>query len=254
MTTAKKTTTKAPPEPANINEALVRFHELSTPVPKGSVNPHFRSSYADLAAVVSHIKPSLNACGLAFVQTVERDELDTWVKTTVLHKSGEKYESIVPYILPDRGSGPQAHGSAQTYARRYGLMCALGVAAVDDDDDGNAGQAQTTARKPASAHPGSDPRSVRKLKARYEQTCPICNSPIQIDAPIAWRKDNEGTARVAHWACYEAALKAKDSAVDEGPHDDPDESFEASIHDHDPENVDYTQIPYPGDDDEPTKQ
>ncbi len=100
--------------------------------------------YVDLHAVHTATRPVLAAHGLAVVQNVTASDGHVEVATMIVHKSGG---SMVfgPLRLP-AGRGPQDAGSAITYARRYGLMAALGITSTGSDDDG--GRAQTAAETP----------------------------------------------------------------------------------------------------------
>jgi len=95
-------------------------------------NPHFKTKYADLAAVLNAARKPLSANGLAIVQTIG----DGVLHTRLLHTSGQWIASEHP--LPMSGK-PQEIGSALTYARRYSLSALIGIAA-DEDDDANAAQ------------------------------------------------------------------------------------------------------------------
>jgi len=92
-------------------------------------NPHFKTKYADLAAVLNAARKPLSANGLAIVQTIG----DGILHTRLLHTSGQWIASEHP--LPMSGK-PQEIGSALTYARRYSLSALIGIAA-DEDDDAN---------------------------------------------------------------------------------------------------------------------
>ena len=92
-------------------------------------NPHFKTKYADLAAVLNAARKPLSANGLAIVQTIG----DGVLHTRLLHTSGQWIASEHP--LPMSGK-PQEIGSALTYARRYSLSALIGIAA-DEDDDAN---------------------------------------------------------------------------------------------------------------------
>ena len=103
---------------------------------KDSANPFFKSKYADLASVVEAIRAAFSANGLSYVQTVQSSELDeVRVETMILHSSGE-WISCGVLALPVSKNDAQGYGSALTYARRYSLSAAVGVA--PEDDDGNA--------------------------------------------------------------------------------------------------------------------
>ena len=101
---------------------------------KQSENPHFRSKYADLGAVMDACMPALNKNGIVVVQPVVENEFGRAVKTVLYHTSGESLDCEVPLIVGKQDM--QGLGSAVTYARRYGLMCMAGIA--PEDDDGNA--------------------------------------------------------------------------------------------------------------------
>jgi hypothetical protein len=58
------------------------------------------------------------------------------VETVFVHESGEMLECGKLHV-PAAKHDPQGYGSALTYARRYSLMAACGIA--PEDDDGNAG-------------------------------------------------------------------------------------------------------------------
>ena len=110
---------------------------------KDSSNPFFKSKYADLASVVEAIRAAFSANGLSYIQTVEPSDKDeVRVETTLLHASGE-WISCGILALPVNKVDCQGFGSALTYARRYSLSAAVGIAA-EADDDGNA----ATAAKP----------------------------------------------------------------------------------------------------------
>jgi hypothetical protein len=103
---------------------------------KDSANPFFKSKYADLASVVEAIRSAFAANGLSYIQSVEPSDKDeVRVETTILHSSGEWIGCGV-LALPVSKVDAQGYGSALTYARRYSLSAATGVA--PEDDDGNA--------------------------------------------------------------------------------------------------------------------
>lgn len=110
---------------------------------KTSTNPHFKSRYADLSACVEAVIDALNNNGIALIQVTHECESGVSVETLFLHQSGEELRSGKLW-LPASKQDPQGYGSALTYARRYSLMAACGIA--PEDDDGNA--ASKTVAKP----------------------------------------------------------------------------------------------------------
>lgn len=100
---------------------------------KGSANPFFKSSYADLTSVIRAIKEPCFKHGLSYVQLPHRDGNSIGVTTRLIHTSGQwlEHEFTLPMVKGD----PQAAGSAITYARRYALQALFGIPAVDDDSE-----------------------------------------------------------------------------------------------------------------------
>ena len=107
--------------------------------------------YADAASVDAASRPVLARHGLMYTQGVIEGLGGLAMETTIIHGASAQWISqLMPYVIP-RGKieDPQAHGSATTYSRRYGLQSALGM--VSEDDDGEA--ASRIARKPAPVVP-----------------------------------------------------------------------------------------------------
>ena len=121
---------------AGLAAALAKAQGAMKGALKDSANPFFKSRYADLASVVEAIRAAFSANGLSYIQTVEPSDKDeVRVETTLLHSSGE-WISCGILSLPVSKVDAQGYGSALTYARRYSLSAAVGVA--PEDDDGNA--------------------------------------------------------------------------------------------------------------------
>lgn len=117
---------------------------------KDGVNPHFRSKFATLANVMQTALPTLTKHGLSVTQFVSNLDGQSAMTTILMHTSGEYISATMPLLLTK--NDPQGQGSAISYARRYGLMSAIGMVA-DEDDDGNAAShapRQATAPEPAT--------------------------------------------------------------------------------------------------------
>ena len=119
----------------HIATALVKAQKAFGPALKSSTNPHFKSRYADLAACVEAVIQGLNDNGIALIQKNYDCNDGVMVETVFLHESGEMLECGILHV-PAAKQDPQGFGSALTYARRYSLMAACGIA--PEDDDGNA--------------------------------------------------------------------------------------------------------------------
>lgn len=117
---------------------------------KSANNPHFKSKYADLGAVIDAIKPALVEQGLFFTQQPAQCDGGVAVETVLRHASGEAI-SLGTVVVPVNKNDAQAYGSALTYARRYGLVTAFGV--PTEDDDGNAAVAGGQSKREVSPPP-----------------------------------------------------------------------------------------------------
>lgn len=88
--------------------------------------------YAGLPSIREAVVPVLAEHNIAFGQDVQTVDGRISVKTRFYHTSGH-VEVFGPLELP-AGSSPQQAGSATTYARRYALEAALGLASSEDTD------------------------------------------------------------------------------------------------------------------------
>ena len=112
---------------------------------KNAANPHFKSKFADLAQVLNVLSPQLHKHGLAVVQLPVTHEKSAGVHTKVLHVSGQELDCGA-CLMPLERNGPQAMGSAITYARRYSLMAIFCLAAEDDDAEAAEGRGRQPKR------------------------------------------------------------------------------------------------------------
>ena len=103
---------------------------------KNAKNPHFKSTYADLASLRDAVIPVLAAHGIACVQLTSGDGSSASV-TTRFMGYGEQMDlgTLTLPITGGRGNPAHVLGGCITYLRRYSLSAACNVAA--EDDDGN---------------------------------------------------------------------------------------------------------------------
>jgi hypothetical protein len=118
----------------NIAAAFIKAQSEMGNATKDSNNPFFQSKYADLNSIREACLPALNNNGIAVLQPTTQIEGKNYVKTILVHESGETIESLTE-ILFAKQNDPQAQGSGITYARRYGLQSLVNIGA--EDDDGN---------------------------------------------------------------------------------------------------------------------
>jgi hypothetical protein len=127
---------------------------------KGSLNPHFKIRYADLAEVLNTVRPVMAANGLSVIQSPSFDGVRVSVTTTICHASGG-YVSGEFSCVPAKHDG-QGVGAATTYLRRYALAAFAGVAQEDDD-----GQSAVTTQRVTS--PKITPAQVSTIKSELEE-------------------------------------------------------------------------------------
>lgn len=122
-------------EHRNVYAALAAAQSEMDAAVKGSVNPAFKSRYADLADVVQACRQALNKNGLAFFHQMVSLDGQLAMRTVVAHGASDTtIECDVPLIVSKQDM--QGMKSATTYAKRIGLESVTGIA--PEDDDGNA--------------------------------------------------------------------------------------------------------------------
>ena len=139
---------------------------------KDSANPFFKSKYADLASVVEAVREALGANGLSYVQIAHDAEHAAKIETVIMHSSGE-WLSCGSVGVPVSKDDAQGFGSAMTYARRYSLSAAFGVA--PEDDDGNAAAA-------AKPKPKETPNQLVEQELAMEGLSPEVRDGIRREA------------------------------------------------------------------------
>ena len=127
--------------------ALTKAQAKMGKASKDSTNPHFRSKYADLSSCTDAIRDVIGEFGLGYIQVCHDSDKAACVETIIVHESGEQI-SCGKVSVPVSKQDAQGFGSAQTYARRYSLSAACGLA-PDDDDGNNATKAPPKRQEPA---------------------------------------------------------------------------------------------------------
>lgn len=142
----------------NIAKALARAQGQIRGALKDSSNPFFKSTYADLASVWEACRKPLSDNELAVVQPIDMIDGSMYLKTILMHSSGETIEGRMIMQLSDKATAQQV-GSLITYYRRYGLAAMVGVA--PEDDDGNAAsETHVKTKSPAQKWAESDPSTL----------------------------------------------------------------------------------------------
>lgn len=155
-------------DPKSLDEALLMLQADPPTLTKskdGQVGNQ-RTKYADLVQVNKQVLARLNELGLVWKCAPDlipdgAHPLRFVLRYELRHvPSGEFERGVFPLL----GSTPQQHGSAMTYARRYALLAVTGIAAEDEDDDGDAASGRNYAQRAAQqrgkarAEDGEQPR------------------------------------------------------------------------------------------------
>jgi hypothetical protein len=172
---------------------------------KKGINPAFRSKYADLAAVRGVIREPLAVNDLSIMQFPRTIQGGVEVETMIVHKSGEFMSETL--FMPVNKYDAHGIGSGITYARRYGLMSLLCLAA--DDDDGNAAVEKAPAKEQA---PKKD--ILTKEERAALATAAMENAKQGTPALTAWWKTLSKDQRTALDADAIAELKAMATEAD----------------------------------------
>lgn len=151
-------------EPVGIVAALAKALPELESAKKNKANPAFKSKYADLAAVIDALEP-LRAHGLWYRQVCHDTAEGVSIETIYIHDSGAEL-SAGTLFMPATKKDAQGFGSALSYARRYSLQAAFGLAT--EDDDGNAavkaGGGQSSSAQSAPAGPAITGEQLAKLE------------------------------------------------------------------------------------------
>jgi ERF superfamily len=150
---------------------------------KKSANPHFKSKYADLGSVIDAIRP-IAEHGIWFRQSTHPDDNGVTVETFYIGHGASISAGILH--MPADKRNPQGFGSALTYARRYALQTAFGLAS--EDDDGNAASTGEVARQapakraPAWSTPITGKSALHKALMRLERELAGCGDSDMVYA------------------------------------------------------------------------
>ena len=113
--------------------ALVKAQQKVNDAVQDSNNPFFKSDYASLKSVLETVKPVFNAEGIYIQQVAHENESGVSVETIFMGHGGSVSSGRVP--MPAPKNDPQGFGSALSYAKRYSLQMACGIATQKEDDD-----------------------------------------------------------------------------------------------------------------------
>lgn len=180
-----------------IAPAFIKAKKEFAPAMKDKSNPAFRSKYADLGACLEAVEDALLNNEIALYQETFEDATGVTVETVLLHSSGEKIRGGKLHV-PAAKQDPQGYGSALTYARRYSLMTACGIA--PEDDDGNAASKHQS-RPAAQQQPQVD---LMPLLADLDGAKTV--GDLQERFATAWKASKGNASVKAHYEKLKAKL------------------------------------------------
>lgn len=202
---------KSSDELDKLGTALAKAQGIMGNATINKVNPHFKSKYADLAAIREAVSSPLAQNGIAVVQLVGSDENGAFLTTRLVHSSGQWIESVHP--LPQTAK-PQEFGSALTYARRYSLAAICGISAEEDDDANAASEPMQTVRAPAPRTAAPRPTAGSDAKTPAEEWVGNQSKTIKtlgsVQAIDTWEKNNKGVIERLKAADITQANKLRD--------------------------------------------
>ena len=190
---------------AKVAAAFVKAQKEFGPALKMSSNQAFKqngrvSRYADLASCVDAVMDALNNNGIALIQRSYECKDGVMLETVFLHESGEVLEGGMLHV-PATKHDAHGYGSALTYARRYSLMAACGIA--PEDDDGNAASGKTETKPTLNVDPKRMAdhlaaieacADIASLKTVYNAAYASCDGDAVWQARVMAAKDKQKKA------------------------------------------------------------
>lgn len=177
----------------NIAAAFVKAQRQFGPALKTSVNPHFKSKYADLANCIEAVIEALNANNIGLMQRTYECKDGVLVETVFIHESGEVMECGMLH-LPASKLDAMGFGSCLTYARRYSLLAATGLA--PEDDDGVAASRRTEIKSTVNESQIADllaamdeVTTIKELQEAYKQAYKATNGEQAWQTKVITKKD-----------------------------------------------------------------
>ncbi len=178
---------------------------------RDKTNPHFKSTYVTLDAVIQATRALLAENNIVVVQSPGTSDMGLAVTTRLLHsKSGQWIEDTLTMPL---GGNPTAQsvGSAITYARRYSLQSMLNLGAEDDD-----GHAASTSSRQQPQKRGKEPVKQADAQSSRPESKTIealvCGVYVNDDPKLAkegWHGIDFGEGRIAETKDAGLVSKAK---------------------------------------------
>ena len=160
----------------NIATALLEFHKTNPHAFEDKRNPHFKNQYASLESVIKTVRTA-SQFGLTFTQEMDFEGDVTFVRTVMMHSSGDTRVSRTKIVSKDPND-PQKQGSAISYAKRYGLQSIFGL--PSDDDDGEIANKDGKPPNDPLVEAIKNAQSIKQLNQIYKSNQPINDKNVEI--------------------------------------------------------------------------
>jgi len=147
---------------ANIAIAMNELQKQAMILGDNATGHNYR--YVTLDKVVSKLLPAITKLGLSVSQPLGDLNGEPAVYTIIMHTSGEYIQTAYPISKAGmrQVNDAQQLGAAVTYARRYALLSAFGVATGDDDDAACLTE-KPKARPKGKKYKASDPTPAEQI-------------------------------------------------------------------------------------------
>ena len=136
--------------------ALVKAQSEMPEILMDGINPHYRSKFSTLGAIINKVRPVFAANGLAILQLPAGFNGEVGLTTRIVHTSGEWIEGELIMSVPAGPNPGQEVGKLVTYLRRYGLAAAAGVYSEEDTDNEGKAEKKSVQRAKVTAQPETE--------------------------------------------------------------------------------------------------
>ncbi len=145
---------------SNLYKSLLEAQKEMGSVKKDAKNPFFKSTFATLNSVRETAIPVLNKHGIVLTQPTVMVDNKVFVKTELTHAESSESTSSLTEVIVKNPQDAQQVGSGISYARRYGIMSLLCLAAEDDDGNGAVAKAVIENKSEESQSENNEQRVV----------------------------------------------------------------------------------------------
>ncbi len=172
-----------------IDIALAKAQSKISSAVRDSVNPHYKSKYADLASIWNACRSALTENGISVTQWPIHSEDGRLHLVTRLAHAGEWMRGT--FSIPAAKQDAQSFGSAITYIKRFSLAAAVGIAPDDDDGEAAMGREKASQLHGMVDRPQTQPVDVTQYVIGFgKHKGKTLGQVEQLAGYVAWVEDN----------------------------------------------------------------